>query len=211
MHLSRFILLILLFLNLAFSGYVYGEIYSYTFEKLDSAVIKIEGSFSYQFVAHSSNYSIHLPEGEYKISASSYNEQGNLELYAEEEINVGEENQRIDLILTPVINLYYLLGIGIIILIIIAAILIKLRRTPAPKSMEPEQKQEVKKSLSLDEDAKKVLQALESFEGRATQKEIKETLNFSDAKLSLILTELEEYDYIKKFKRGRGNIIKKIK
>lgn len=61
----------------------------------------------------------------------------------------------------------------------------------------------------LDEEAEKVLKAIEGFEVRVSQKELRQALNYSDAKLSLILTELEHTGKIKKFKRGRGNIIRK--
>ncbi|MEM4268133.1 MAG: hypothetical protein QXK37_04870 [Candidatus Woesearchaeota archaeon] len=42
---------------------------------------------------------------------------------------------------------------------------------------------------------------------RITQKELRKQLPFSEAKVSLILTELEANGKIKKIKRGRGNII----
>ena len=80
---------------------------------------------------------------------------------------------------------------------------------PPAEAAIPEKKEE-KKPVKLDEDMRKVLQALESNEKRATQKELKGMLRFSDAKLSLIIAELEEGGYVKKFKRGRGNIIRKL-
>ena len=39
---------------------------------------------------------------------------------------------------------------------------------------------------------------------------MKGTLKFSDSKLSLILTELENVGKIKKFKRGRANVVRKL-
>ncbi len=78
---------------------------------------------------------------------------------------------------------------------------------PKKKGYDEEKKPKV---AELDENGKKILQMLDIFEGRATQKELKDSLNFSDAKLSLILSELEQMEKIKKFKRGRGNVIRKL-
>lgn len=201
----RFLVLCLVFMLLlssSFAGFVYGEIYQSNLEELNNTLIKIEGSFSYQIVVHNANYSVFLPEGDYTISASYFDEQGNLILYTEEIVKVGKEDQKVDLVLKPTSSVdYYLISIILAVTAIII-ILLKLKGKSVP---EPPTRKK-----SLDSDAKKVLQALDSFEGRATQKELKQTLNFSDAKLSLIITELEELEYIKKFKRGRGNIIRKI-
>ncbi len=65
------------------------------------------------------------------------------------------------------------------------------------------------KTKEPDKDAKIVLELLASHEDIITQKELKEALNYSDSKMSLILAELEHEGLIKQFKRGRGNIIKR--
>lgn len=44
-------------------------------------------------------------------------------------------------------------------------------------------------------------------EGQVTQKELRKQFPMSAAKLSLILTELEHMDLIRKVKKGRGNVI----
>lgn len=53
-----------------------------------------------------------------------------------------------------------------------------------------------------------VLSILRKHDGRMTQKELrKELLHLSEAKVSLLLTELEHKRKIEKIKRGRGNVI----
>ena len=42
---------------------------------------------------------------------------------------------------------------------------------------------------------------------RTTQKEIRKIIPLSEAKISLMITDLESRDLIKKVKKGRGNII----
>ncbi|MFH1685147.1 MAG: hypothetical protein ABH983_02470 [Candidatus Micrarchaeota archaeon] len=200
------ILVFLLLISNSFCAFVFGQIYQNNLEDLNKTLIKIEGQFSYQLVTNNSNYSIFLPEGQYTVSASSFDESGDLTLYTQEEIRVGLEDQQIDLVLKSVENELLPLA-AILILVFLAAIFIwsnhfwHTKPKPAEKPKAPE---------SLDADAQKVMEVLTSFEGRITQKELKETLGFSDSKLSLILTELETIGKIRKFKRGRGKIIKKL-
>ncbi|MBI5226175.1 hypothetical protein HY994_02960 [Candidatus Micrarchaeota archaeon] len=62
----------------------------------------------------------------------------------------------------------------------------------------------------LTGDQQKVMQTLASFNNRASQKELRKTLDhWSEAKVSMELTELEEMGAIQKLKKGRGNIIRK--
>ncbi len=58
-----------------------------------------------------------------------------------------------------------------------------------------------------DQYSKQVLSILEKHEGRATQKEIRKDMPVSEAKISLVLTDLENSGKIRKIKKGRGNII----
>ncbi|MBI4044050.1 MAG: hypothetical protein HY393_04570 [Candidatus Diapherotrites archaeon] len=60
----------------------------------------------------------------------------------------------------------------------------------------------------LDEYALEVLDVLKRSGNRLTQKEIREKITrIGEAKISLILSELEELGYLKKIKKGRGNIV----
>ncbi len=203
------LLCIVAFLMLAsssFCAFVFGQIYQNNLEDLNKTLIKIEGQFSYQLVTNSSNYSIFLPEGQYKISASSFDESGTLVLYTQETVSIGFDDQQIDLVLKPAENYNIFLPVLLVLLLLLLVFVWpnqflhkRQKSDEPPKTQEP-----------LDMDAQKVLEVIDSFEGRVTQKELGDTLGFSDTKLSLILTELEAIKKIKKFKRGRGNIIKKI-
>ncbi|MFH1391713.1 MAG: hypothetical protein ABIH20_05360 [Candidatus Diapherotrites archaeon] len=59
----------------------------------------------------------------------------------------------------------------------------------------------------LDRDTKEVLEILKRYGGRMTQKDLRDKVTFGEAKTSLVVAELEEMGKIKKFKKGRGNII----
>ncbi|MEW6035242.1 MAG: hypothetical protein AB1529_01400 [Candidatus Micrarchaeota archaeon] len=209
-------LLLLALIGMASAAYVYGDIYQQDLQKLNRTAIRIEGRFTYQLVTDKANYSIFLPEGDYAISASS-SDSGAGELRSLEKVSVGPEDQRVDLVLRPALRAEYALFLLALCAIAVIFLWSSRRwgkaagqengRKPERASQEPVAEQK----FELDEDAKSVLRVLDGMEGRATQKEIKETLKFSDAKLSLILTELEQTGHVRKFKRGRANIIRKLK
>jgi len=52
-----------------------------------------------------------------------------------------------------------------------------------------------------------VLEFIKNEGGRTTQKEIRKQFPFSEAKISLVMAELEDKGIIKKIRKGRGNVI----
>ncbi len=58
-----------------------------------------------------------------------------------------------------------------------------------------------------DDTLGEVLSIIKKEGGRTTQKEIRKQVPLSEAKISLILTELEHEGRIKKIKKGRGNVV----
>ncbi len=196
-----------LFASFCSAGYVYGDVYQENLEKLNRTIISIDGPFSYQLVTEKGNYSIFLPEGEYRISASSLDSDDDFALYAEETVKVGSQDQKVDLVLKKA-DADYLPFLGA--LAILAIVFLWSNHHWHASKTAIRREPEKKAKQELDADAKRTLKALDSFEGRATQKEIKGALGFSDSKLSLILTELEQLGHIKKFRRGRANIVKKL-
>lgn len=60
----------------------------------------------------------------------------------------------------------------------------------------------------IDEKSLEVLNIIKNAGGRMTQKDLRDRVSFSEAQVSLILTELESMGRIKKIKKGRGNIIR---
>jgi uncharacterized membrane protein len=59
----------------------------------------------------------------------------------------------------------------------------------------------------IGEDLTKITDLLKKNNGRMTQKAIRKEFPLSEAKISLMIAELEALGKIKKIKRGRGNII----
>ena len=62
--------------------------------------------------------------------------------------------------------------------------------------------------LNLPEDLKDLLELIRASGNRITQRELRKKSPYSESKVSLMLSDLEERGLIEKFKRGRGNIIR---
>ncbi len=216
----RFVFIMVLILGVANAASIHGEVYAIDgFDNLNNSIIKISGEENHQLMIKEGNYSIELKEGEYVIEGFYY-EKEELIYYAKYELKVGAESLRFDVVLfseeifkdVPSIyideieleeleiekenNFMYLwVGIGITIILFVVLFLLKTKI----KKAKPEE---------LDADCKTVLKIVNENEGRITQKEIREILNWSDSKLSLVVSELEQLELIKRIKKGRENIIK---
>jgi uncharacterized membrane protein len=61
--------------------------------------------------------------------------------------------------------------------------------------------------LLLPEDCRQVLAIIEKNDGRITQLDLRKMLPYSEAKVSLIVSDLESRGLVKKIKKGRGNVL----
>lgn len=75
-----------------------------------------------------------------------------------------------------------------------------------PNKLNSEAKEHSK--LNLPEDLKEILDMVRASGNRITQRELRKKSPYSESKVSLMLSDLEERGLIEKFKRGRGNIIR---
>lgn len=71
---------------------------------------------------------------------------------------------------------------------------------------EKEEKKE-RYDFYLENLAEKVIEMIKEEGGRTTQKEIRKKIPLSEAKISLVIAELEASGRIRKIKKGRGNIL----
>ncbi len=77
--------------------------------------------------------------------------------------------------------------------------------------IEPAENSEIEiaalKKLPLSTELREVLDLIRGHKGRITQKDLRSRLEYSEVKVSLMLSELEKRGLIKKFKNGRENIV----
>ncbi len=59
----------------------------------------------------------------------------------------------------------------------------------------------------LPDDLKEVIDIIVKNDGRITQKELRTKVKHSEAKVSLMISDLESRGLVRKFKKGRGNVI----
>jgi len=78
------------------------------------------------------------------------------------------------------------------------------------ESEEPGERGELEPEAAksaIPSDLQEVLSIIREHEGRITQKDLRLRLNCSEAKASLMVTDLEDRGLVKKVKKGRGNVI----
>lgn len=116
----------------------------------------------------------------------------------------------------------------VFILVIIAFIILKSKKRQKTdkneltitedRELSKEDKETIKKdneTVKEDEEEKKhygenlsdIIEIIKQEGGRTTQKEIRKKIPLSEAKISLMISELEHKDIIQKIKKGRGNIL----
>jgi uncharacterized membrane protein len=61
---------------------------------------------------------------------------------------------------------------------------------------------------SLPDDLKEIMDLIRANGNRITQRELRKKSPYSESKVSLMLSDLEERGLIEKFKKGRGNVIR---
>ena len=192
-----------------------GTIYNLELNKVKNAIVTVNSTPKQTIVAVNGEYSFELPLGSYKIEAKvmSYNI---TEAYAIETIEIKHPGTyNIDLILFPnlipeeeileeEIDVSEIIGkktniIPIILMIafVLVALLLFIIFYKKKRKKKPLEKTDIEK----------VIEFIKKEGGRTTQKAIRQYLFLSEAKASLLLTEMEHKGLIQKIKKGRGNII----
>ena len=186
-----------------------GKVYDFYLEPVNNAIVEINTEPKQVIVTKDSSYSFSVPQGDYILSASYSNDE---EFYYEENLTVKEDGvYNIDIILAPLLEedegledleiefeepasrkMLYLFLMAATIAVISFLFLKKKKTTPVEHS---------------DELTKSVIKFIKDNGNRTTQKDIREKFPASEAKISLILTELEDGRIIKKIKKGRSNVI----
>ncbi len=222
---------VLLLSSFASAATISGYVYDLSFEEVDNAVVEIDTEPHQVKVTKDGLYRFSVPPGQYTIRASKG------DLSVEENITVSRDgNFTRDLILFPSFEeekleddldqdlfedalipqeehrsyMWYILLLGIIALGNLAFVFRRRIRRAFNRSFKGGDALSdafVQPSSASDDLRSKVLAYLDDQHGRSTQKEIRRQFPFSEAKISLVISELENEGIIKKFKRGRSNVI----
>jgi len=206
----RWLLLILL-IPFAQAVELSGNVYDDTLLPLNDVILTIDTEPKQQYISKNGGYKFTLSPGTYILTAK-YHENGRLEYYSEEKLKIADDGVFVfDLILFPYLGeeealsedfeldvssveyrtrpLYHIFAV-LAFLVFSGIIWLILRRKRIP-----------------DDDAYAMVLALIKRNKRITQKEIRKQVPMSEAKVSLIITELRDKGVVKKIKKGRGNVI----
>ena len=214
-------------LSISLAATVHGTVYDwYTFEPLNDVIVFVNSTPTQQLISKDGNYSFQLPIGNYQITAKYY-ENNSLLLESTDKVSVvSDGNYLMDIIMFPAIDLgeplfnetdpnldeQYLftdqnnwMNIAFFSIALTAVVLLLASKIRTRKNEPGEALAE--KPAKLSKEARQVLEIVQR-EQRLTQKELRKKLPWSEAKVSLIVADLDERGMIKKIKKGRGNIIK---
>jgi uncharacterized membrane protein len=221
----------LMIMQIADAAAIEGTVYDWNLEPVINAKVYANSTPKQAIVAKTGDYSLTLNKGVYEIKAIAPNGDE-----VAETITVADEgNYTLDLIILPSIdnpedlfnesdiqveedifgekNNNYLIVIGIIILMAIITVIAIFFSLSFMKKKEKEVKEEIitlKREIQqkeVDPELAKLVEAIKSAGGRTTQKEIRKQFPSSEAKISLMITELEKKGIVEKIKKGRGNVL----
>jgi len=209
------------FIDTSTAARVHGVIYEwYTLQPLENVIVYVNSTPPQRIVASSGIYEFELDSGSYQIVAEYYENNKLVYRCNESIVIVSDGNFTLDLIMVPNIDLNEsIFGDGginfeidmgsgrentnsilmMILLVSIASLIILILLWKGKERRE--------ETSELPEDLREIVEIIRREGGRTTQLKLRKKLNYSEAKISLMLADLENRGIIEKFKRGRGNII----
>ncbi len=204
------LLVLLLTIPLSTAATIQGTVYDLSLEPQTNVIVEIDSTPLQRQVIKEGTYEFTLSPGSYTLSVKSNQD----ETLIEESIEITHDGDY-------TVDLFTLLDLSefeefveesqteldlngetptYVVWIIGAAVIVGVILFFKRKKIEPETKKQ-------DPLAEKIIKILKENDGRMTQKELRKHFPFSEAKMSLAITELEANKKIKKIKKGRGNII----
>lgn len=220
------ILVIIINISMVHGATIHGRIYDPYLERINDVKVSINSQPKQLLIAKDSEYSFEVGKGEYIILAQKI-KQGEIVYETRENISLIDSGDYvIDLILFPNFNeeeqilkdsydipifeeeskkdnklevlLWVLLG---------ALTSIAIYAYLPARGIKGDKEQPIEEIDIKDKESGGVINILRESGGRTTQKEIRKMIPLSEAKISLIISELESKGILKKIKKGRGNII----
>lgn len=227
-----FMLLMLIFTNIANAATIHGTIYDLSLRKVQNARVEINTSPKQVMVAQNGSYSFNVPNGFYTIKAQVV-QRNTVLASVHENITIKQDGSYVlDLILFPDVeegveeididvngevigndkgNLGYSLLVAAFVLIVLSILafyyLKKIKPSKEKHEKETAGQKEAVKEEPQDNGLSQLIRIIKNEGGRATQKDIRKQIPLSEAKISLMIAELEHKGIIEKIKKGRGNII----
>jgi LPXTG-motif cell wall-anchored protein len=216
----------------AFAATIHGNVYGLSLEKVKGASLEVNTTPLQVFIATDGTYSFEIPRGTYLISAKEKEATRVLAMENRTITVMQDGNYVIDFILFPIIDddesvdldfsdvageesgwVWIVAAIAMLLLAVFGFFFWK-KKNKKEISL-PQKTQDTKEGLkppkaqeSTDDDyLARTIAIIKKHGGRATQKDIRKEIPLSEAKISLLITELEHKGKIEKIKKGRGNVV----
>ena len=223
----NYALVFLLLIGIADAANIHGAVYDLSLKRVNNARVEINTSPKQFLIAQNGSYSFNIPNGNYIIKAQLI-QINTVIASVQENISIKQTGDYVlDLILFPDVEE----GIGdididvnegiieakknttliwfLVFVILAAAVVLFFYFTKIKKQKKEtsEIKSEQKEEQYEDTDLQQLIKIIKQEGGRTTQKDIRKQMPLSEAKISLMIAELEHKGIIEKIKKGRGNII----
>ena len=221
-----FVMILAVLASNAHAAIIHGSVYDLELNTLSKAVVSINTTPQQVLVSQNGTYSFTVQPGAYEIIA----QQKRLDLIARENLTITQNGDYVlDLILFPDLSteesllnetvdvqeydepatakqpVNWAIALGVAALAVLAALLWRHQKRHAAPKKEETKKEEAKPVTKAD--LEDILAFVRKEGGRTTQKDLRKAIPYSEAKISLMVAELESQGKLKKIKKGRGNII----
>lgn len=226
-------LVLLLLVPLISAAELHGTVYDFELKKVPLAVVEVNSSPAQRLVAVNGTFSFLLAPGDYEIIVSLPRRN----LSSSEIVEIEKEGSFVyDVILLPDVDGDNVLFsevddvpffedlieekpashwfVWLLVFIALGALIVVFAKKRGKARVEKKTvvrkeivRERVVEKVSLAEDVGQVMAVLEKQGGRASQKDIRKELPFSEAKVSLMIDELEKKGLVERIKKGRGNVI----
>ena len=206
MRLVILLILTLLILPSVSAAIIQGKVYDLELNRLNNVVVEIDTLPKQRIISQQGEYFFNVPQGEYIISARAVIE--GFTYLVDEEVSIIDDGEyTIDLFLFPELEDIPYLDVGldddkkspivyIVAFVMVILILVFSFRLGKDKKISLESDGELENIYNLIKKKKRI-----------TQREIRKGSSLSEAKISLIITQLEKEGKIQKIKKGRSNVI----
>ncbi|HLD39631.1 MAG TPA: hypothetical protein VJB13_00660 [Candidatus Nanoarchaeia archaeon] len=229
------LIFLLLLLPLASAATLKGSIYNENLQLSKDVLVEINTVPQQKYLAKTGLYSFDLPPGKYTLTAKSsqYTVTENVEIlsatgeyvldlfllpdFVEEDQLWQETQQEIPLSTEEsAVPIWSWIIAGVIFVVLLARIIYTRKKYGSLRLFQKKVKAESRKTLEQHKEElaaepgylDQALEIIKKHDGRINQKELRrEMMPLSEAKVSLIITELEHKGKVEKIKKGRGNVV----
>ena len=210
---------LILLIPIVHSATIHGTIYDFSLDKAKDIRVEIDTEPRQFYISKNGSYAFNVPNGAYEVEAKQYI--GNLlKSSVSENVTIKDDGSYVlDLILFPVLDedalednidiiepfperSSSLIVLFILILLVIVVFVFYIRNKKKISTRKVEEKTEEKY-----DNPEQIIKIIKEEGGRTTQKYIRKQIPLSEAKISLMIDELEHKGIIEKIRKGRGNII----